>query len=61
MGKTGLVYDSRYLDHDMGAGHPESSHRLRAIMQQLGQSGTAARLTQIQPDRKSTRLNSSHG
>jgi acetoin utilization deacetylase AcuC-like enzyme len=49
MGKTGLVYDPRYLDHDMGAGHPESSHRLRAIMQQLGQSGTAARLTQIQP------------
>ena len=49
MGKTGLVYHPAYLDHDMGGGHPESSHRLRAIMQQLGQSGTAARLTQIQP------------
>ena len=46
MGKTGLVYDPRYLDHDMGAGHPESPNRLRAIMQQLEQSGTAARLTQ---------------
>ncbi len=33
----------------MGAGHPESSHRLRAIMQQLDQSGTAARLTRIEP------------
>ncbi len=44
MGKTGLVYDPRYLDHDMGAGHPESPNRLRAIMQQLEQSGTAARL-----------------
>ncbi|HSL02395.1 MAG TPA: histone deacetylase, partial [Nitrospiraceae bacterium] len=38
-----------YLDHDMGAGHPESPHRLRAIMQQLEQSGTAARLTRIEP------------
>ena len=49
MGKTGLVYDPRYLDHDMGAGHPESPNRLRAIMQQLEQSGTDARLTKIEP------------
>lgn len=49
MGKTGLIYDPRYLGHDMGAGHPESPNRLRAIMQQLGQSGTAARLTMIAP------------
>jgi acetoin utilization deacetylase AcuC-like enzyme len=49
MGKTGLVYDSRYLGHDMGAGHPESPNRLRAIMQRLEQSGTAARLTRIEP------------
>lgn len=49
MGNTGLVYDSRYLEHDMGAGHPESPNRLRAIMQQLEQSGTAARLTRIAP------------
>ena len=49
MGNTGLVYDLRYLDHDMGSGHPESPNRLRAIMQQLGQSGTAARLTRIEP------------
>ncbi len=49
MGNTGLVYDPRYLDHDMGAGHPESPNRLRAIMQQLEQSGTAARLTRIEP------------
>jgi len=49
MGKTGLVYDPRYLDHDMGAGHPESPNRLRAIMQQLEQSGTAARLARIEP------------
>src|SRR6266849_11175762 len=49
MGNTGLVYDPRYLDHDMGTGHPESSNRLRAIMQQLEQSGTAARLTRVEP------------
>ena len=49
MGKSGLVYDPRYLDHDMGGGHPESPNRLRAIMQRLEQSGTAARLTRIDP------------
>jgi acetoin utilization deacetylase AcuC-like enzyme len=49
MSNTGLVYDPRYLAHDMGAGHPESSNRLRAIMQQLELSGTAARLTKIEP------------
>jgi len=49
MGKTGLVYDPRYLNHDMGAGHPESPNRLRAIMQRLEQSGTAAQLTKIDP------------
>jgi acetoin utilization deacetylase AcuC-like enzyme len=49
MGKTGLVYHLAYLEHDMGAGHPESPRRLLAIMQQLGQSGTAARLTHIGP------------
>lgn len=49
MGKTGLVYDPRYLEHDMGLGHPESPNRLRAIMQQLEQSGTMAQLTRINP------------
>src|SRR5215467_7928390 len=49
MGNTGIVYHPAYLDHDMGAGHPESPNRLRAIMQQLEQSGTAARLTRITP------------
>ena len=47
--RTGLVYHPAYLEHDMGAGHPESPNRLRAIMQQLEQSGTAARLTRIEP------------
>lgn len=49
MGKTGLVFHPAYLDHDMGAGHPESPNRLRAIMQQLERSGTAARVKRIKP------------
>jgi acetoin utilization deacetylase AcuC-like enzyme len=49
MGKTGFVYHPAYLDHDMGPGHPESPNRLRAIVQQLEQSGTLARLARIEP------------
>ncbi|HEY6084134.1 MAG TPA: histone deacetylase, partial [Nitrospira sp.] len=49
MSKTGLVYHPAYLEHDMGAGHPESPNRLRAIMQQLERSGTAGRLVRIEP------------
>jgi acetoin utilization deacetylase AcuC-like enzyme len=49
MGKTGFVYHPAYLEHDMGAGHPESPNRLRAIVQQLEQSGTMASLTRIAP------------
>lgn len=48
MGRTGFVYHPAYLDHDMGAGHPESPNRLMAIMRQLEQSGTAGRLKNIQ-------------
>lgn len=51
MGRTGLVYHSAYLEHDMGPGHPESPHRLRAIMQRLEERGTAARLVRIAPRR----------
>jgi acetoin utilization deacetylase AcuC-like enzyme len=49
MGRTGLVYHPAYLEHDMGAGHPESPNRLRAIMQRLEQSGTAAKVAKIEP------------
>ncbi|HKY70339.1 MAG TPA: hypothetical protein VJL88_00300, partial [Nitrospira sp.] len=49
MGKTGLIYHPAYLEHDMGVGHPESPNRLRAIMQQLERSGTAAQVTKIEP------------
>jgi acetoin utilization deacetylase AcuC-like enzyme len=49
MGKTGLVYHPAYLEHDMGAGHPESPNRLCAIMERLEEGGTAARLVRIEP------------
>jgi acetoin utilization deacetylase AcuC-like enzyme len=49
MGKTGFVYHPAYLEHDMGPGHPESPNRLRAIVQQLEQSGALSRLIRIEP------------
>lgn len=49
MGKTGFVYHPAYLDHEMGAGHPESPDRLRAILHQLEQSDTASQLLKITP------------
>ncbi|MBH0193719.1 MAG: histone deacetylase [Nitrospira sp.] len=49
MSKTGLVYHPAFLEHDMGAGHPESPNRLRAIMQQLEQSGTLTKVSRIEP------------
>lgn len=35
---TGLVYTPRFLDHYPGPGHPESPHRLKAIMSRLEQN-----------------------
>jgi acetoin utilization deacetylase AcuC-like enzyme len=49
MGRTGLVYHPQYLEHDMGAGHPESPDRLRAIISRLEHSGVLNRLVRIEP------------
>ena len=49
MGRTGFVYHPQYLEHDMGAGHPESADRLRAIVTRLERSGVLSRLIQINP------------
>lgn len=49
MAKTGFVYHPDYLKHDMGAGHPESPERLRAIVARLEQSGVMSRLVRIDP------------
>ena len=36
---TGLVYDTRFEDHDTGAGHPERSARLPAVVDELHRRG----------------------
>lgn len=49
MARTGFVYHPDYLKHDMGAGHPESPDRLRAIVSRLEASGALDRLVRIEP------------
>jgi acetoin utilization deacetylase AcuC-like enzyme len=49
MATTGFVYHPDYLTHDMGAGHPESPERLRAIVARLEQGGVMSRLVRIEP------------
>jgi len=49
MANTGFVYHPDYLKHDMGAGHPESPERLRAIVARLEQNGVMPRLVRIEP------------
>jgi acetoin utilization deacetylase AcuC-like enzyme len=47
--RTGFVYHPDYLHHNMGAGHPESADRLRAILSRLQTVGLMDRLTTIEP------------
>jgi len=49
MARTGFVYHPDYLKHDMGAGHPESPDRLRAIVSRLEAGGVLDRLVCIEP------------
>ncbi len=39
MKKTAIIYTPKYLHHNTGPDHPESSDRLRAIMEELKESG----------------------
>ena len=48
MAKTGLVYHPAYLHHDTGGDHPESPERLKAIHDQLKESGCWDQLTHIE-------------
>lgn len=48
---TGLLYDSKYLDHDTGAGHPERSDRLRVTMDFLERQPWFGNLARIAPRR----------
>ncbi len=38
MAQTGILFDRRYLDHDMGSFHPESPRRLEAILDMIEES-----------------------
>ena len=49
MGRVGFVSHSAYLEHEMGAGHPESPERLRAIRSRLESTGTLGRLVLLDP------------
>ena len=49
MARTGFVYHPDYLKHEMGAGHPESPERLRAIVSRLEAGGVLSRLARIEP------------
>lgn len=46
---TGIVVDERYLRHDPGAYHPESSQRLEAIYEMLEASEMRSAFTRITP------------
>ncbi len=48
MTRTGFVYDERYLLHDTGTYHPESSKRLQVIVRLLEESGLLQQLTRIE-------------
>ncbi|HEV8539611.1 MAG TPA: histone deacetylase [Nitrospiraceae bacterium] len=48
MAKTGFLYHPDYLKHEMGAGHPESPDRLRAIVSRLETTGLLSRLAPVE-------------
>jgi acetoin utilization deacetylase AcuC-like enzyme len=47
--KTGIVKDSRYLQHSAGFAHPESPERLAAIYEMLDNPGMSWKFTEIEP------------
>jgi len=51
MNKTGILMDKSYIDHDMGAYHPESPRRLEAIYEMLEETDMKGLFTEI-PARK---------
>lgn len=46
---TGFLYDSRYLEHDTGGGHPESPNRLLSTMKHLENLPWFQKLKQLKP------------
>lgn len=54
MNRTGIVKDSRYMDHVMDIGHPESPERLRVIYKMLEEPEMKGFLEEVKP-RSATR------
>lgn len=55
MARTGIVKDQRYLNHDMGPGHPESPERLKALYQMLEEEELRGQLLENVTARAATR------
>ncbi|GBC62833.1 histone deacetylase [Desulfonema ishimotonii] len=55
MKKTGFLYDERYLLHNTGAMHPESSERLKAAYDGIEAAGLLPKLTRISASRADQR------
>lgn len=53
MKRTGFLHDERFLLHDTGRMHPESSDRLRAAYKGIEEAGLLPKLTLIQAKRMS--------
>ena len=50
MKPVGFVYSKVYLEHDMGAAHPENPERLQALIGHLESNGLLSELTRIDPE-----------
>lgn len=55
MARTGIVKDQRYLNHNMGPGHPESPERLRVLYQMLEEEELRGQLLENIAPRPATR------
>lgn len=55
MKRTAVLFTPKYLDHNSGRNHPESSDRLRVIMKELRESGLfeSERCSLLEPERAS--------
>ncbi len=49
MRRTGIVMDNRYMEHDMGAYHPENPRRLEVIYSMLEDADIKGRFHKIEP------------
>ncbi len=49
MNKTGLIYETKYLEHKLSPHHPESPVRLEEILKELKYSGLLNNLTKLAP------------